>query len=119
MWEVNVTDEVREWYEGLDGETQAPIMVAVERLQQNGPALGRPTVGEVAGSRVHNLKELRPAGTSIRILFVFDPRRAAILLVGADKAEHGWKAWYPGAIGDAERLYDEYLSDLRREGLIE
>ena len=119
MWEVNVTDGVREWYEDLDGETQAPIMVAVERLQQHGPALGRPTVGEVAGSRIHNLKELRPAGTSIRILFVFDPRREAILLVGADKAEHGWKAWYPGAIAEAERLYDEYLSDLRREGLIE
>ena len=118
MWEVEVTDEIRDWYEDLDAETQAPIMAAVERLQQQGPALGRPTVGEVAGSRIHNLKELRPAGTTIRILFVFDPRRQAILLVGADKAEHGWKEWYPGAIADAERLYDEYLEELRHEGLI-
>lgn len=92
-------------------------MAAVERLQQHGPSLGRPTVGEVTGSRIHNLKELRPTGTSIRILFVFDPRRSAILLVGADKAEHGWKSWYPTAIRTAEDLYDDYLDQLHREGL--
>lgn len=117
MWEVEVTDQFRDWYEVLDGETQAPIDVAVERLEQMGPTLGRPTVGEVAGSQIHNLKELRPAGTSIRILFVFDPRRMAIFLVGADKAEHGWKAWYPGAIAQAEDLYDEHLSQIDKEGL--
>ncbi len=118
-WEVEVTDEFRDWYEDLDSETQAPVRAAVERLQQTGPALGRPTVGEIAGSRIHNLKELRPAGTSIRILFCFDPRRTAILLLGGDKGEHGWKSWYRDAIADAEQLYDEHLTELRKEGLIE
>ena len=80
---------------------------------------GRPIVGEIAGSRIHNLKELRPPSTSIRVLFVFDPRRAAILLVAGDKAEHGWKAWYVEAIPEAERLYAEYLEELRKEGLLE
>jgi hypothetical protein len=119
MWEIEVTDEFRDWYEDLSEDEQAPIMVAAEVLGQRGPSLGRPLVAEVAGSKIHNLKELRPSGTSIRILFVFDPRRTAILLVGADKAEHGWKAWYPGAIAEAEALYDTYLSELRTEGLIE
>jgi hypothetical protein len=119
VWETEVTDEFRDWYEALDGDTQAPIIVAVERLQQQGPTLGRPTVGEIAASKIHNLKELRPAGTSIRILFVFDPRRAAILLLGGDKAEHGWNAWYSEAIKEAERLYDKYIEELRKEGLVE
>lgn len=90
-----------------------------ERLEQRGPALGRPLVGQVDGSKIHNLKELRPLGKTIRVLFVFDPRREAILLLGADKAEHGWKAWYPAAIAAAERLYADYVNDLRKEGLIE
>jgi len=50
---------------------------------------------------------------------VFDPRRTAILLLGADKAEHGWKRWYRDAIPEAERLYNEYLEELRKEGLVE
>lgn len=120
MWEVEVTDQFRDWYEDLSQADQDRIRAAVEVLTQRGPSLGRPLVGEVAGSKIHNLKELRPAGSSIRILFVFDPRRTAILLVAADKAKHGWSAWYD-AIGkpQAEALYDEYLSELRTEGLIE
>src|SRR5262245_35686170 len=119
MWEVEVTSEFRDWYENLDAETQAPIYAAVERLQEQGPALGRPIVGEISSSRIHNMKELRPAGTSIRILFVFDPRRTAILLLAADKADHGWNQWYRAAINEAEQLYDEYLIELRKEGLLE
>jgi hypothetical protein len=53
------------------------------------------------------------------VLFVFDPRRTAILLLGADKGEEGWNNWYPKAIEEAERLYDEHLEELRSEGLIE
>ena len=119
VWDVEVTDEFRDWYEALDGETQAPIMVAVERLQEHGPALGRPLVGELVTSKIHNLKELRPPATSIRVIFLFDPRRAAILLVAGDKAEHGWNAWYAKAIPVAERLYAEHLEGLRKEGLLE
>lgn len=117
-WEVNITDECEEWYDALSEEEQGPIDAAVELLQQRGPNLGRPVVGEVAGSKIHNLKELRPSGTSYRILFAFDPRREAILLVGADKASRGWKAWYPPAIAEAERLWDTYIADLKKEGVI-
>jgi hypothetical protein len=63
------------------------------------------------------MKELRPpsAGRSeIRILLVFDPWRAAILLVAGDKAGQ-WAKWYRTAISRAELLYDEYLAERRKE----
>jgi hypothetical protein len=115
MWEVEYTDEFEEWWDDLDQEEQERITAAVELLMDRGPNLGRPTAAEVAGSSIHNLKELRPRGTSIRILFVFDPRRTAILLLGGDKAEAGWKAWYPDAMKEAERLYAQHLEEIRRE----
>jgi hypothetical protein len=119
MWEVEVTGEFQDWYENLNAETQAPIQAAVNKLQTVGPTLGRPLVDTLTGASVHNLKELRPLGTSIRVLFAFDPRRAAILLLGADKAAFGWSAWYQDAIDQAERLYTEYLDEIRKDGLIE
>lgn len=90
---------------------------AILVLERNGPAEGRPLVGSVTGSRLANMKELRPpsAGRSeIRILLVFDPWRAAILLVAGDKAGQ-WAKWYRTAISRAELLYDEYLAERRKE----
>ena len=63
------------------------------------------------------MKELRPCGSNIRILFAFDPRRVAILLLGGDKAGQ-WHTWYNQAIPVADRLYDDHLDQLRREGLL-
>jgi len=58
-------------------------------IDGRGPDVGRPLVERVKGSRLHNLKELRPAstgGTEVRILFVFDPVREMVLLVAGDKS---------------------------------
>ena len=63
------------------------------------------------------LKELRPRGGHIRVLFAFDPRRMAILLMGGDKARR-WSSWYAEAIPAADGLYDEHLQTLRDEGAI-
>jgi len=49
------------------------------------------------------------------VLFAFDPRRVAILLLGGDKTGR-WQAWYVEAIPEAERLYAEHLAQLREEG---
>jgi arylsulfatase A-like enzyme len=54
-------------------------------LELLGPTLGRPRVDTLKGSRHANMKELRPLGGAIRILFAFDPRRMAILLDRADE----------------------------------
>jgi hypothetical protein len=116
-WEICVTDEVLDWINALDGRSQAQIVDAIDRLAETGPSLGRPLVDKLTGSQVHNLKELRPgsAGRSeIRILFVFDPWRSAILLVGGDKSGD-WSGWYRRAIPHAEELYAKYLAEREAE----
>jgi hypothetical protein len=63
------------------------------------------------------LRELRIQyeGRPYRVLYAFDPRRAAILLLGGDKT--GNDRWYEQHVPIADRLYDEYLRELEREGL--
>ena len=99
----------------MTAEDQRRIEAAVEVLQERGPGLGRPWVDTLQGSRHPNMKELRPRGGHLRILFAFDPRRAAILLLGGDKTGQ-WSGWYEQAIPQADELYDEYLRELRDEG---
>ena len=64
------------------------------------------------------MKELRAAQDgALRVLFMFDPRRQVILLLGGDKSG-AWNAWYEWAVPAADDIYDEYLDELKREGLI-
>ncbi len=118
-YEVNITDEFRDWWDGLKVAQQEDVAARVELLEQNGPVLGRPVVDRVKASAFHNMKELRCSSDgALRVLFAFDPRREAILLLGGDKSGD-WSEWYERAVPEADRLYTEYLRDLRREGLIE
>ncbi|WP_209907747.1 type II toxin-antitoxin system RelE/ParE family toxin [Paeniglutamicibacter psychrophenolicus] len=103
-WDVRVTTEWLQWFRSVDRTSQALITDAVDRLADAGPSLGRPLVVRIKGSTVHNLKELRPASigrSEIRILFVFDPMRSAVLLVGGDKSGR-WSRWYQEAVPEAE-----------------
>lgn len=57
------------------------------------------------------MEELRPGstgGTEVRLLFIFDPQRRAVFLVGGDKAGK-WSEWYKAAIPHAEQAYAEHL----------
>jgi hypothetical protein len=116
-WEVEYTDQFGNWFENLDEDQQESIVIAVEVLQGHGPGLGRPLVDTIKGSRHANMKELRPRGGNLRILFAFDPRRMAILLIGGDKTSR-WQAWYQDIVPLADQLYDEHLETLRKEGLL-
>jgi hypothetical protein len=113
MWEVEFTDRFERWWNELSEEEQEEIDARVEVLERHGPGLGRPLVDAIGSSRHPLLKELR-AG-SIRILFAFDPRRVAILLIGGDKRED-WNGWYDVAVPQADDLYDEHLRELEKEG---
>lgn len=117
-WEVEFTDEFGEWWEGLTEAEQEDVDAKVQLLQQFGPALGRPHADTVKGSKYPNMKELRiqHAGDPYRVLYAFDPRRAAILLLGGAKV--GDPRWYEQMVPLADRLYDEHLTTLKREGLI-
>ena len=111
-WQIILTPEVSTWFLALDARSAALVRDSVELLAQQGPSLGRPAADRVHGSRLHNLKELRPGsrgGSRIRILFLFDPARQAVLLVAGDKAGR-WQTWYTEAIKLAEERYERYLS---------
>jgi hypothetical protein len=109
-----MTPEVRAWLHDLRHEDRASAILvgqAVGMLIDAGPELGRPLADRIHHSRLSNLKELRPgsAGRSeIRILYVFDPKRNAVLLVAGDKAGQ-WESWYRTAIPLAEERYELYL----------
>lgn len=111
-WEVEYTDDFGAWWETLTEGDQEAIDAAVELLEERGPGLGRPLVDNVHSSRHANMKELRPS-TTARILFAFDPRRVAILLLGGDKSGR-WNRWYDEWIPVADRLYDEHLAAIAR-----
>jgi hypothetical protein len=108
-WTVLLLEEVEDWFFTLDDDATAAVAGAIDLLELEGPLLGRPTADRVKGSQYHSMKELRPAGTGIRILFIFDPQRQAILLLGGDKAGN-WKRWYDKNIAIADRRYKNWLA---------
>ncbi|MFJ1458243.1 type II toxin-antitoxin system RelE/ParE family toxin [Nocardia sp. N2S4-5] len=86
------------------------------RLAGGGPGVGASAGRPDQGSSLHNLKELRPGSvgaSEIRVLFIFDPERKAVLLVAGDKAGN-WSGWYRTAIGRAEQRYKKYLDERER-----
>jgi hypothetical protein len=119
MWEIEYTDEFGAWWEMLPADVQEAIAHDVYVLEAVGPGLGRPQVDSVKGSRFTNMKELRTQhrGEPYRTFFAFDPRRCAILLIGGNKG--GDKRFYERFVPLADKLYDEHLAELRRDGLIE
>ncbi len=74
------------------------LAAAANVLGERGPALGRPYVDTLNGSKHANMKELRfkSNGGVWRVAFAFDPKRNAVVLI---------------AIADVR--YDEHLSDLK------
>jgi hypothetical protein len=116
-WDVEYTDEFGVWWETLTEGEQDAIDVVVRLLEARGPQLGYPYSSDVRGSRHAHLRELRVQhrGEPYRILYAFDPRRTAILLIGGKKS--GDDRWYDRFVPLADRLYDEHLDELRREGL--
>lgn len=116
LWAVEI-DLVEDWLLSVDEETYDLIVAALTVLEEQGPGLGRPLVDTIVGSRHNNMKELRPGSSGrseVRILFAFDPRRTAILLVAGDK--HGaWQRWYKTNIPVADDRYDAHLDRLQRQ----
>lgn len=117
-WEVEFTDEFEEWWDGLNEDEQVDVDAKVMLLQQYGPMLRRPHSDVIASSKHPNMKELiiQHAGKPYRVLYAFDPRRNATLLIGGDKT--GDDRWYEKFVPVADKLYDEHLTTLKREGLI-
>lgn len=119
MWEVEYTYEFENWWLTLTSEQQVALDDRIMLLPERGSDLGRPVVGMITTSRHPNMKELWVAkGGALRVVFAFDPRRHAILLLGGDKSGR-WREWYATAIRQADDLYDTHLEELRSEGLLD
>jgi hypothetical protein len=114
-WDVEASDEFKEWYENLGEAERASVAESVDMLEEYGPALGRPYVDTLRQSRYPNMKELRVQhqGRPYRILFAFDPRRSAYLILGGDKT--GDANWYLDAIRTAEAIYASHLKEIEEE----
>jgi hypothetical protein len=117
-WEIEYTNEFEIWWQTLSEEQQNDIVSVVQLLEEKGTQLPFPYSSGVKGSKHSHLRELRiqSCGNPIRIFYAFDPRRVAILLIGGDKT--GDDRFYDKYIPIADRLYEEYLQEITREGLI-
>lgn len=117
-WEVEVTDEFSAWWDGLTEAEQEAVTAHVGVLEEIGPALDFPHTSQIKGSRHGRMRELRIKcqGRQLRVLYAFDPRRVAILLIGGDKT--GNDRWYEEFVPKADNLYDAYIERLILEGLI-
>ena len=117
-WDVEFTEEFEIWWNNLSEEEQASVDAKIRLLMEFGPALGRPQADTLAMMSKHpNLKELRiqHSGDAYRVLFAFNPRRVAILLLGGRKPD---QKWYQDAVPKADKLYDEHLGELRKEEML-
>jgi hypothetical protein len=88
VWEVILVDEVEKWFLDL--------------------AAHDPEAAEVVAGAIDLLVET--GNSELRVLFVFDPKRRAVLLVAGDKTGR-WQQWYRDNILLAEERYDRWLME--------
>lgn len=114
-WEVEFTDEFGQWWRSLSESQQDDVAYSVSLLAELGPTLGFPHSSKVTTSRHTRMRELRTqsGGRPLRTLYIFDPSRTAILLIGGDKT--GNDRWYEQFVPVADRIYQQYLDELRKE----
>ena len=114
-WEVEFTDEFRQWWDGLGEDAQDDVSFGVNLLRDQGPALTRPYADTIHGSDYPNMPELRVQhqGRPYRVLYAFNPHRTGILLIGGDKT--GNPRWYQEFVPKADSIYAEHLREIGEE----
>jgi hypothetical protein len=114
-WEVEYTSQFETWWGALSEDEQVEISAKVELLQEFGPVLPRPHADVISSSRHANMKELRGKveDRHLRVLYAFDPRRTALLLLGGDKT--GDPNWYEKFVPIADDLFDRHLRELGKQ----
>jgi len=117
-WDIEYTDEFGAWWNSLSEEEQDRIAVSVGLLNERGPNLPSPHSSAITTSKRSHMRELRiqHEGHPYRVLYAFDPLRSALLLIGGNKT--GDNRWYEVFVPLADRLYDEHLLALKKEGKI-
>lgn len=119
-WDIEFTDEFGDWWVTLTEPEQESVQASVELLGEFGPNPRYPYSSGITTSKHDHPREPRihqHAGRPYRVLYPFDPRRRAILLLGGDKT--GNPRWYDEHVPVADRRYDAHLALLRKEGLLD
>ncbi len=108
-WTILLDEAFERWLLEQVMTVRVSIASHIGLLAKFGPMLGRPQVDTLQGSSLPNLKELRVQiqGDPWRVLFAFDPKRRAIVLVGGNK--RGDKRWYKKNIPIAEERYQRHV----------
>ena len=114
--DVEYTDEFGAWWMTLREAEQEDVSAYVALLEDRDVRLGHPFSSGINGSRHRHMRELRvqSGGHPIRVFYAFDPRRMAVLLIGGDKT--GNDRFYETFVPVADRLYDDHLEELGKEG---
>jgi hypothetical protein len=115
-WEIEFSDEFGKWWNQLTAAEQKSVDFTVSLLQEVGPTLRMPHSSGIGMLRHTHMRELRiqHEGRPYRVLYAFDPRRAAMLLMGGDKT--GNNRWYEVSVPLADAIYDRHVRELEREG---
>lgn len=116
-WTIAFAPPFAEEFGLLDSDVRVEIEARAMLLAEFGPGLSRPHADTLKGSRHANMKELRfKAADGIwRLAFAFDPQRAAILLVAADKSGMSERLFYRQLIASADQRFDDHLDRLKKE----
>ena len=112
--EIEYAEEFGDWWNELSEDEQDSVNAYVNLLEARGVRLGFPHSSSVESSRHSHMRELRVqhSGKPYRVLYAFDPRRTAILLIGGCKA--GNDRWYDEFVPIADRIYDEHIDNIKK-----
>src|SRR5260370_4988613 len=108
-WEILLLEPVSDWFLALCKDaplTADKVEEALDELALCGPQLGRPLVDRIHGSKIHNLKELRPG-------FLAAPRCAGS---SYSTRSGGRSCWVPGTRPGARAPGAPRPSRSRRSG---
>jgi hypothetical protein len=114
-WTIIYRPRYAAWFGKCGEQLQNEILAHLEVLKTMGPNLGRPRVDHIKGLKHQNMKELRIQfkDDPVRVLFAFDPKRRAVLLLGGAKT--GDKDWYRRNVPLADQELTLHLKEMEKE----
>lgn len=115
IWEVEYSYVFMQWWSQLEKSEQKSLLTGIQLLKNYGVNLRSPHSSKIKMTKNSHIRELRVQhkGKPYRILYAFDPRRIAVLLVGGNKTSDN--RWYEKFVPLADKLYKEYLTMLEEE----
>ncbi len=113
-YKIIYSDVFEKCWDKLSETEQIDVRAVIKMLKAIGVNLGFPYSSKINHTplKTKHMRELRikHKGKPYRILYAFDPKQQAVLLLGGDKT--GDKRWYIKNVPLADKIYQEYLINL-------